>query len=79
MYCFIFAKRIMTIMALIVLMTGSPAPGQQISYVYDDMSRLIRVKYEGGTEIDYVYDTLGNRLAETVTPPGQPVKGRERR
>jgi YD repeat-containing protein len=41
------------------------APG--ITYTYDELSRLIQVKYETGTTVTYTYDAAGNRLTQSVT------------
>jgi len=40
---------------------------ETVSYVYDDLNRLIRVQYEDGTVIEYGYDNTGNRLTLSVT------------
>lgn len=45
------------------------APGS-VSYVYDDLGRLVEVVYDDGTTIHYTYDDAGNREA-TVTTLGQ--------
>lgn len=46
---------------------------QTITYVYDDLDRLIRVVYDSGTVIQYTYDEVGNRSEEKIeldtTPP----------
>jgi hypothetical protein len=31
------------------------------NYIYDELNRLIRVVYEDGTVIMYIYDKVGNR------------------
>ena len=36
------------------------------NYIYDELNRLIRVEYEDGTIIEYIYDKAGNRLEERV-------------
>jgi YD repeat-containing protein len=33
-----------------------------IDYTYDDLNRLLRVEYDDGTVIEYVYDEVGNRV-----------------
>jgi len=35
---------------------------ETINYVYDELSRLIRVEYGDGTIIEYTYDDVGNRI-----------------
>jgi len=39
------------------------------NYVYDELNRLIRVEYENGTVIEYIYDQAGNRLEKRVQIP----------
>ncbi len=46
---------------------------QASHYVYDSMHRLTRVVHADGITIDYVYDSLGNRLKQTTTLPGGPT------
>ena len=46
--------------------------GESATYVYDELNRLIQIRYGGGTVINYSYDQAGNRIAETIpdtTPP----------
>jgi len=52
------------------------------NYIYDELNRLIRVEYEDGSVMEYIYDKAGNRLEEkiqivdtiapitTASPPG---------
>ena len=35
-------------------------------YLYDELNRLISVKYENGREVSYSYDDAGNQVAVTV-------------
>jgi YD repeat-containing protein len=44
------------------------APGS-VSYVYDDLGRLVEVVYDDGTTITYTYDDAGNREATVTTLP----------
>ena len=43
------------------------------NYIYDELNRLIRVEYEDGTVVYYIYDKADNRLKThvgiDVTPP----------
>ena len=39
---------------------------ETITYFYDDLNRLIRIEYGGGTVIEYTYDEVGNRLEEKI-------------
>lgn len=40
-------------------LTGTPGAGS-IQYEYDELRRLIRVRYDDGATIDYAYDASGN-------------------
>jgi YD repeat-containing protein len=40
---------------------------ETIQYGYDNARQLTKITYGDGTEIDYVYDGSGNRVAKTVT------------
>jgi YD repeat-containing protein len=47
---------------------------ETVNYIYDELNRLIRVEYEDGTVILYIYDKAGNRLEMAIpfpdtTPP----------
>ncbi|MDD5154151.1 MAG: RHS repeat protein [Desulfovibrionales bacterium] len=46
-----------------------------IDYTYDDLNRLLRVEYDDGTVIEYVYDEVGNRVQRVsgISLPGQPT------
>ena len=35
-------------------------------YIYDDLNRLIKVEYESGVQIEYTYDSSGNRLSRSI-------------
>ena len=39
------------------------------TYEYDDLGRLTKIVYDDGTVVTYVYDSNGNILEVTVTPP----------
>ena len=46
--------------------------GESATYVYDELNRLIQIRYGDGTVINYSYDKAGNRVSESipdVTPP----------
>ena len=51
-----------------------------VSYVYDELNRVVQVIYEDGTIITYTYDKAGNRLVkdigflkEAVSTPSKPT------
>jgi len=54
----------------IVLLFACPAIGSTITYEYDDLNRLIEVRYPDGVVILYTYDAVGNRQSKTVNLDG---------
>ena len=58
---------------LILLLVSAGASPAAIQCQYDSLSRLTRVTHANGTVVDWVYDSAGNRLLETVTPSGSPA------
>ncbi len=51
----------------------SITPVDATSYLYDDSGRLIKVNYNDGSSIDYVYDNNSNLLVvDQLTPPAVP-------
>ncbi len=40
-----------------------------VSYTYDSLNRLTSIIYGSGAVVSYSYDTAGNRLTRTSTPP----------
>ena len=55
-----------TIKGLLLLLAAA-AFAARVNYTYDAAGRLVRVEYEGGPSIVYVYDSAGNLLSRTVT------------
>jgi YD repeat-containing protein len=53
----------------LVLATFAHAASGSVSYVYDDLGRLVEVVYDDGTTITYTYDDAGNREATVTTLP----------
>ena len=51
-------------MLLILIMT----PGKVLAeeYEYDDLNRLIKVTYDDGSYVEYVYDSNGNIISTKV-------------
>lgn len=39
---------------------------QSVTYTYDNLNRLEKAQYEGGTVIEYTYDKTGFRLTENA-------------
>jgi YD repeat-containing protein len=58
-------KLFISLSVLLILIPTISFTGS-VNYVYDDNNRLIRVVGESGTEIEYQYDEVGNRLAVTA-------------
>lgn len=44
-----------------------------VTYTYDDLNRLIKVQYDDGTTISYMYNEVGNRLVKSVFIQSPPV------
>ena len=61
--------------AVLILLWGVLLPfeghGAIITYQYDSLNRLVKVRYEGGAAIAYSYDPAGNRLGRRVILNGQ--------
>ncbi len=55
----------------LIFISFNTSYAQTVNYVYDELNRLIRVEYEDGSGVKYIFDKAGNRLqAETeITPP----------
>jgi len=54
--------------AFIVTLALGAASGhaQSVTYIYDNLNRLEKAQYEGGTVIEYAYDKTGFRLTENA-------------
>ncbi len=50
----------------------STAVAQTVSYEYDALGRVTSATHANGTQIEYQYDTAGNRIAYTVVTPTTP-------
>jgi uncharacterized protein YjiK len=46
---------------------------ETIQYTYDELDRVIRTEYGDGTQVDFIYDALGNRFIKRTTLPGSPA------
>lgn len=49
------------------LVAGTGIFAETVNYTYDDMNRLIKVKYGDGTVVEYEYDKAGNRTKQKTT------------
>jgi YD repeat-containing protein len=49
-----------------IAILGLP-PGQEVTYKYDALNRLVQVTAADGTTTTYTYDAAGNRLTQSVT------------
>jgi YD repeat-containing protein len=69
---FINAKRgiqipLMLILCLAIsLLLIKPSQASNVTYIYDQIHRVIRATYDDGTIIAYTYDRVGNRLVKNV-------------
>jgi uncharacterized repeat protein (TIGR01451 family) len=59
-------KKLRTLLALMICLSGFTAWSGVLTYTYDDAGRLINVLYSGGTNTTFTYDNNGN-LAGTAT------------
>lgn len=67
-------KRALLLSLLFLALTPLAALGDEVTYTYDAVGRLLSAVYESGARIDYTYDAAGNCIEKTVTgPPKAPV------
>jgi len=59
--------------AAISLSFAVRAHAGNVTYIYDDMNRLIQEVYDDGTVINHAYDSAGNRLSREVTGGGSGI------
>jgi len=63
----------LTLTVIVLLFTSVIASySESVQYVYDELNRLIQIRYGDGTVINYSYDQAGNRIAGSIpdtTPP----------
>lgn len=55
------------LVSLFILLMNLPAQSGTVNYTYDEGNRLIRMDYEDGSRIEYVYDESGNRILKTIS------------
>ena len=65
---------------IIPLLPVAQVQAANVSYVYDEINRLVQAIYDDGTIVTYTYDKAGNRrvkdvtyLQEAVSPPSKPT------
>jgi YD repeat-containing protein len=62
-----------------IFISSATASAETITYTYDDAGQVIKATYTDGTEVDYLYDPMGNRVsmmvssAPTNNPPNAPT------
>jgi YD repeat-containing protein len=56
-------------LALMLSPVAAHATPGSVSYVYDDLGRLVELVYDDGTTITYTYDAVGNRETTVTTLP----------
>lgn len=59
----------LTIFTILLLLLAVALPARAIDYVYDALDRLVEVRRDDGTTIQYEYDPAGNILAKQVSVP----------
>ena len=68
---------ILSLISILFLFLFSSIPAfsepVQTQYGYDDLNRLIHVKYTNGAFIEYNYDAVGNRLSKQVSLPSDTI------
>ena len=57
------------IVGVLVLGFLTSSNAQSITYVYDNLNRLIQIRYNDGTGVDYFYDDVGNRIGDLTGVP----------
>jgi YD repeat-containing protein len=61
------------VLTIVSLFLASQTSGGSVTYVYDDLDRLIQEAYDNGTVVSYAYDGAGNRLSREVLNPAGPI------
>jgi len=54
-------KLSISLMVIGFLLMAGVGSAQTVTYVYDDINRLVEVKYAGDAKVGYAYDKAGNR------------------
>ncbi len=49
------------------------ASPETLQYSYDNAREVTKIAYDDGTDIDYIYDNMGNRIFKTTTLAGAPA------
>lgn len=62
-----FQVSLIIISLVISLLPINQATAGNVTYVYDELYRLVQVSYDDGTNITYTFDQVGNRLSRDVT------------
>ena len=52
----------LSIMLIVVLLSGSPLKAEAEEYEYDELNRVKKVIYDDGSYVEYTYDKNGNIL-----------------
>ena len=64
--------RIALAIAILAVMTASPAIAGNVTYTYDALGRLHTATYTNGVVITYNYDAAGNRTSVSSGNPSSP-------
>ena len=61
-----YAKLVLIILVGAIVFSNGNILAQAEEYEYDELDRVIKVTYEGGSYVEYLYDANGNILDVTV-------------
>ena len=67
-----FQVTFVVICLAVLTISLSVVSADEVTYEYDELSRLVRVVYGDGTEMSYDYDEAGNRTEKRVEDGGGP-------
>jgi YD repeat-containing protein len=71
-------KRLILLLAAVILGFALIAQAQvayTVTYKYDNLHRLIEVRYSNNVVIKYTYDAVGNRTLKEVIAPSAKKRG----
>ena len=60
-------------LASLIFLISFPLITSATEYTYDELNRLVEVRYDNGISVKYTYDAMGNRLTQEVIPNQSPI------
>ena len=60
-------------LASLIFLISFPLITSATEYTYDELNRLVEVRYDNGTTVKYTYDAMGNRLSQEVILNQSPI------